>query len=447
MPQMTSCWLRLCPNRSERLSQRLKRRSTIGGNSRLCGSFALPSFAFEAGLLVAILFAVGCGKSKPATIIAAPATAAVVPPVSVKLPPPPALVATAREGSAEATFQQTLIAFQEGRIDAAFEFLPASYQADVQDVMHEFAERMDAELWSKSFQLLNQMALLLKTKKELILKQDSVKRIPQIESILPHWEAVVAGLEEVASSEVADLTSLKQAEVRHLLAEGSRLLSRVPLPQFGDVKVRTLVENDQSAMLSFQDGKEPEAKQVEFVKVEGKWLPKSIVEGWSAGIAASKARLADLPSRVAFVKPQVMEKLDTIGGLLTQLQKAKSTDEFNAAAAPLVFLVSFGSQMAMQAAKDSANSSRTGSAVRLQMDRELTDEELTKLRSTIRTEFENPDMEDELIRNDGKTRCRFTPVPDIDKFVTALEKHFSGSSIRLDRETKTIYIDRAKQRS
>ena len=129
------------------------------------------------GLFIALIAAAGCGQAKP---VAVEPTGQEVSPslkqhtsVAHKEPPQPAsnppvgLVATATQGTAEATFQQTLIAFQEGRFDDAFDFLPPSYQADVDQLLHSFAEKMDADLWSRSFDLLAKVAKVLKSKKKL----------------------------------------------------------------------------------------------------------------------------------------------------------------------------------------------------------------------------------------------------------------------------------------
>ena len=404
-------------------------------------------------LAMALMIVLGCGQAKPPAVPAPIATDpspeikpnSPVDGVSKTSQPtsPVALVATATEGTAEATFQQTLIAFQDGRLDAAFDFLPESYQADVENLVQTFADKMDADLWSQSFHLLNQVSKLLTTKKELILGLDGIKRIPQMESIKPHWETIASGLNEIATSDVSDLGKLKQAGVKRLLVSGSRLITGLPLPKFGDVRVTTVESDADTATLSYTESKDTAPKEVEFVKIEGKWLPKSIATGWSAGISDAKARLAELPDQVAIWKPEVMKQFESVGGMLDQLQAAKTSEEFNAAVAPLMFTIAFSAQMAQQAMKDADNQSRKGTAVNCLINRELNESELTELKDTVLKSLGDSRAQSdyELIPNDGKTRCRFTPVTHPDALVQVLKQHFSGGTVRWDADAKTIYVE------
>jgi hypothetical protein len=402
-------------------------------------------------LLMAVAFAAGCGQAKqvavpvPANSDPVIKTSATTESPKVKVEPTStiALVATASEGTAEAAFQQTLIAFQDGRLDLAYDFLPPSYQTDVEALLKTFADKMDADLWSDAFSLLNKVANLLQTKKDLILKLDGVKRFPQIEQIKPHWDAIAAGIKDVATSDVADLSKLKSADVRQLLVSGSRLLSGLPLPKFGDVQVTTVKSDADTATLSYKDSQDPEPKQVEFVRVEGKWLPKSIATDWSGGIDDARARLVELSNRISGWKPEVTKQFETVNGMLDQIQSSKTSEEFQAAVMPLVFTVAFGAQLAQQAILDSEGNSRKGNAVNCIINRELTESELTSLRDVVLKSVgdssSSPDYE--LIPNDGKTRCRFTPIADPESLVSLMKKHFSGATVLWNGDTKTILVD------
>ena len=401
------------------------------------------------GLIFVLICVVGCGQSKPVNVAPASVTetkssATIDAPVKDARPNTPIpLVTTAKEGTAESTFQQTLIAFQEGRLETVFDFLPPSYQADVDMLVHDFAAKMDNEIWSTSFKLLADVANLLKSKKTLILSLDGVKRAPQIESIKPHWDAIASGLYDVATSEVADLSKLKQANVRNLLALGSKPFRGMPLPQFSDVQVTTIKSDSTMATLSYRETRDAEPKQVEFVLVEGKWLPKSIANGWSSGITDAKAMLKELPNRISAIKPEAMKQIDAISGMIDQLQSAKTSDEFNAAVAPLIFTIAFGAQMAQQSMSDAASTSRKGNDVHCTINRELNDNELTSFKDAVTAMLStsSADADYELIPNNGKTRCRFTPVSDINALTALVATHFDAADVRLDLENRTIHVD------
>ncbi len=403
----------------------------------------------KTGLILALVCVVGCGQSKTVPVAPAPVTETTSPeavkPILTDSKPttPIPLVTTAKEGTAESTFQQTLIAFQEGRLETVFDFLPPSYQADVNTLVHDFAAKMDPEIWSTTFKLLAKVANVLKTKKTLILSLDGVKRAPQIESIKPHWDAIATGIQDFATSEVADLSKLKQANVRELLAAGCKPLRGMPLPQFGDLQVTTIKSDTNTATLSYRETRDAEPKQVDFVVIEGKWLPKSIADGWSSGIADAKAMLEDLPNRISAVKPEAMKQIDAIDGMVDQLQSAKTSDDFSTAVAPLVFTIAFGAQMAQQSISDAATFPRKGNAAHCIVNRELSDRELTAFKDAVMAKLNDSsaDADYELIPNNGKTRCRFTPVSDVSGLTALVAKHFDTAEVRLDLENRTIYVE------
>lgn len=440
------------------------RRSLIWVYDYFSGRDAHMNRLVTFGYLVSLTVSLGCSQGQPAaTPEAAPVATspAAKPPVDglPELKPTPknepavtaagpgsteSLVATAAQGTAEATFQQTLVAFQDGRLDTAFELLPASYQSDVHKLVVLFAEKMDSDLWSQLFQLANKTSNVLKSKKEMFFSHNGLKRMPQMDAIKPHWDTIVVGLREIAESDVSDLVKLKQADLKQLLFAGNRLFGSLPLPKFGDVHVKTIKTNGDSATLSYKESSTSEAKEVEFVRVEGKWLPKSIAESWASSIDAARTRLSDLPQRISGWKPDVMKHLETISGMLDQVNSSKTAEEFNAALAPLGFTIAFTAQMAQQALQDSENSSRKEHAVSCVINRELKEAELTSLKKDIlaslgdaaaRTDYE-------VIPNDGKTRCRFTPVTEPEVLLIAIQKHFGDTAqVRLNTETKTIHVD------
>lgn len=351
------------------------------------------------------------------------------------------LVVTAAAGTAEAAFQETLVAFQKGRIDEAFEFLPESYQADVESIVHLFAEKMDPELWAKSFELLTKVANVMKTNKSLILNLDILKQqSARLESIKPHWDGIASGIYDVATSEVADVENLKRCDVKRLLGSASNLLNGMPLPQFGDVSVTTTKSDSESATLSYRESKDGELKEVEFVKVQGKWIPKSLASGWSAGIDGIKTKLAGMPALLSSVKSQVMQQFTVVGTTLDKMQQAKTAEELNGAVFPLFLSISFGTQLAQQAMMQAEINSQRGTAIRIEINRELSDDDQTKLKDAVSTALgSKPDYE--MIANDGKTRFRFSAITDADAVVAILQKHFDGADVRLNSETKTIQVE------
>jgi hypothetical protein len=421
--------------------------------NRICCYFLLLTFAIT-----------GCGQPKP-EVVATPSAPATAPsstaaPTNTATASTPlitstdsvspeakigttssALVATAPAGTAEAAFQQMLIAFQEGHLDKAFDFLPASYQTDAEKIVREFATKMDAEIWSKAFGAMTKLARVMKSQKKMILEFEPIKRAPAIDPIKSQWDAIADRIHEVATSEIENIDSLKHADLRQLLFSASQLLNGVSLPQFGNVSVKTVTSDGDTATLSYRESIDGESIQVEFVKVEGKWLSKSIANGWSDGIRDLKARLQNLPGQVASVKPNVILHLDGINGILDKAHAAKSQEELNLALIELTFSIRLAVLTAQEAMLEATTILRKGNDVRVEINRELTDDERTKLTQAVFVGLKDDKVDYELVASGGKTRCRFTPIPDPNSLVEVIRKHFEGADIRLNSEKNTITVE------
>ena len=100
-----------------------------------------------------------------------------------------------------------------------WEHLPKSYQKDVSDLIHEFAGKMDNELWTKGFTLTQKATKVLKEKKEFILAN------PMLSSggvntakASQNWDVVISFLSTAVNSEISDLESLRALDVQEFLA-------------------------------------------------------------------------------------------------------------------------------------------------------------------------------------------------------------------------------------
>src|SRR5581483_10484592 len=58
---------------------------------------------------------------------------------------------------------------KKGRLEQAYDFLPFSYQQEIDGLLQSFATRMDPDLWNELFAVLRKGVDVLKTKKEFVL--------------------------------------------------------------------------------------------------------------------------------------------------------------------------------------------------------------------------------------------------------------------------------------
>jgi hypothetical protein len=407
--------------------------------------------------LTALLWGCGTGKSvpemKPISRDAAPAAKSSG---ETKPDAGAATVPTAKveNDSALAAVKQTLAAIERGDLAAAYEFLPPGYQSDVDGLVREFASTMDAEVWARLFGTLCKSVAVLREKKAFILELDLFANRPQYEPMRKHWDDAVSLLDQFATSSVGDLESLKQARAKSLLPGAAsnivRQLDAIGLGvgadlarQFADIRVEQIKGTGDEHVLSFQGPRDERPIEIVYVKHDGRWLPKTLVAQWSAGIEVDRAWLARLPEQIKVAKPRILEALTQADGLLDQLLAAKNREEFQQAAGPAILSLALAWPRIQQLAQQSASGRADLPPVTILIDRELSQSEQTKLIEAVLKPFQTTGSDYTLLANDGRTLCRVTKVTDVELVRESLARHFGlkPDDVAFDQEASQFKVD------
>jgi hypothetical protein len=361
---------------------------------------------------------------------------------------------TAENDSALAAVKQTLSAIERGDLAGAYEFLPPSYQSDVDGLVREFASKMDAEVWTRLFGLLRKSVAVLGTKKAFILELDLFANRPEYEPMRKHWDEAVSLLDQFATSSAGDLESLKQASAKSLLpGDASHLVQHLDAiglgvgadlaRQFADIKVVQVKATGDEHILSFQGPRDEKPIEITYVKHDGRWLPMTLVAQWSAGIEADRAWLAKLPEQIKAAKPRLLDALTQAERLLDQLLAANNREEFQQAAGPAILSLALAWPRFQQLAHQSASGINEPPPVTILVNRELSLSEQTKLIETVLKPLNAAGTDYTLLANDGKTVCRLTRVADVDSLRDSLAKHFGlkPDGVSFDQESMQFKVE------
>ncbi len=283
-------------------------------------------FVVLLGLLTVSIGALGCSES-PAS---ARANGTVPPPVSPAESPEQVVLNVSR-------------AVADGKLHVVWDALPASYQKDVTGLIHEFAGKMDRDLWNKGFAIVGKLATVLQSKKDIILGMKNLRENPKFDAqkASDQWDRVVAPLRTIGQSELANLDSLKRIDVRRFLGTtGSQLVSDVQtiarfssdgqnkLANLSDTKATLVSRDGDSAVVRIEvPGEEP--KDEAFVRVEGKWITKDMADKWPSQMQDAHSKLAKQSSEsITESKPQVMQAFAAADSVLNQLNEAQTPEQF-----------------------------------------------------------------------------------------------------------------------
>ena len=257
-----------------------------------------------------------------------------------------------------------------------WEMLPPSYQTDVTNLIHSFVNNMDQQLWDKLFEVLSQAGLLLNDKQDLITAMieenlGGTDALP--EEMQQSLETMGKMLQTLVESDLGKHATAKGMdpgkfldetgkELFKLIAETSKLEEGDPWnteikTKLKDIKVEIVSQESDTATISvsgmpdlpdideltaqlpgFDDSELPGLSMLrngeqQVIKVEGKWIPKAMADGWKETITgASEMINNDLKNMLGpEEEKQVMNIMNAVQMGLAGAAKAKTQQELQMA--------------------------------------------------------------------------------------------------------------------
>lgn len=265
-----------------------------------------------------VVAVVGCSKPESEVIVCAEG------------PAPP---------EADVAVRNVLAGLQRKDLRAMWEFLPPSYQADVQELLQDIGKRVDEKSWGP-FVATCRKAHLVTT--QIIRRLDESGEVAndsdrELAAKLRDIEQV---LKVVCESELSDVARLRQLDaLRFLGGTGNQLVevmtngtlsdSRLgtdAFSQFGAVKVELLESIGDSAELNVQwPGQD--ATQHKFVRVEKCWIPKTLAEAWPTDFPKVREQCLVWADEIRVNPEPWHARLREIDQLLDELAATKSFAE------------------------------------------------------------------------------------------------------------------------
>ncbi len=369
--------------------------------------------------------------------------------------PPAALTAgmgtAAAPADAAATVTASAKAVRDGKLDQAYDLLPASYQKDIDGLVHQFAGQMDSEVWEAGFGSLSKAADLLKVKKELLLSM--IPKQPgkeaQTEQLAGHWDELAMGLEKFATSDLSNVTNLQTMPARDLLQKGVNPLAKAvasmaavqsqgqaaSLADLDKITAEVVTSTESTASVKITSPNKPEPETVEFAKVEGKWIPKSMADDWAKNMESARNQLkASGGDAITANKPKILQFIKTLDGVLDQMKTAENAEQLQQAAFPLVLQA-----MMMQGQMGGAGSKPQPPAaqVTITVGHELTEEQETKLFAVLKDLVASEETSTTSAKVDGKTIITVSPVDDVEAFAKKLTV---AQEVEVDADGRTITV-------
>ena len=239
------------------------------------------------------------------------------------------MAATPAEQMAEAAAVRYADSFESGRAADVYALLPASYQKDISKVVSTFGASMDADIWKEGQSVVATLADVVAAKADLVAAMIAEKSKVPVAEISP---AVLKSANAVkALSGKITLDTLKKGDVVKILSYpeivDAGAVSKIAAKevQKGAV-VGSKEAADGSVMISFKN----EAGVIEeepFVKVDNKWVPKEMADGWKEGVAEALKGIGEMKIEPA-MKQQLLSMSPMIKAGIEGAKNATTKEQF-----------------------------------------------------------------------------------------------------------------------
>lgn len=224
--------------------------------------------------------------------------------------PPQVLTAT----EPEELVKQLAQAIADKNYQALWEMLPESYQKELDTTVKDVANKIDPQLWRSVTNCFQMTIFALKEQKERFFNHPIAEMLPfDKEAIREAWDPAIAVGDALINSELYDIEEFRTMDVPTFLHDTAGivmtnlepiayLLPAGPLTEIGEVvqslgdaEAEKVSGDDETAVVKITiPDRDP--MDVEFVKVDGKWIPKVVQNEWPNWIEQLKAGLAFIPT-------------------------------------------------------------------------------------------------------------------------------------------------------
>tara|TARA_B100001248_G_C27348266_1_gene439914 strand:- start:175 stop:1074 length:900 start_codon:yes stop_codon:yes gene_type:complete len=231
-----------------------------------------------------------------------------------------------------------------GNCSILWHAMPASFQTDVNAIAQLVGAKVDPEIYDKSFGLIGRFAEVADKQKLFILntKLGGELAAEQIAEIEAAWPSIIGFFQTIVTSSISSSAGLRafdgqvfSEQTLPVLFKYSNDLAALseknPFSSLEFDSLKTIVSTGTTAeiKITFTNG---DVETEDFAKVENRWVPAEMAINWSTQMADAKKQLEAISSeKMVKNKPQIMGMITIVDGILTQLEKAETQEQFDQA--------------------------------------------------------------------------------------------------------------------
>ena len=238
------------------------------------------------------------------------------------------------DGSVLTELQEMRTGLRNGQPQVLWYKLPADFRDDVESLVHEFADRVDEELWRNAFASWRKVQQILAEKSGYILALPEFEKLSDDEQLRlqTRLQQIAGLLETILESDLSSLTKLRRISIGEFLkTNGSALLSSSSKSNGWifptDADPRVLAEDEQTTRIGwFRSGAETPIRVELWVRHGRHWVSADWLLVWEqVRLARQELKTTSEPLGAVADRLQSLQAADNV---LAQLVTAKNESEF-----------------------------------------------------------------------------------------------------------------------
>ena len=262
--------------------------------------------------------------------------------------PKAAVPTTVDAGEPDQAVRAVLEGVRDGKASAIWAFLPSRYQRDINRLVQDFAGRVDAEVWNRTFVTLKRLLEVARSKKELLINNPglALREIDQ-KQLDEHWPALLGLFDTLLTSELKEVKTLKTFDGKEFFAgTGTRFLEQLrslsstdasdPLGGLATSRISVIDRGPETARLQIGEAGTPETPSPprQFIVIDGQWFPSELAADLDEALRLGRASVESMPrAGTAESRKSWLAVLDALDTAATALEKADTVESFNKALA------------------------------------------------------------------------------------------------------------------
>lgn len=228
----------------------------------------------------------------------------------------------------------------DGNGGIIWDAMPASYQRDINSVVHLLAEKVDAELYNESFHLIRRIIDLATKQEKFIFNTNfggkiSVENLVKVEAA---WSSIIGLSKCISRSSISDADGLKSfdgkrffdATVSSLIRYTTDITLSIGGEKPFEYSFIDLLESNNKRTILGLTSPSGAVHRMEFTNLQGRWIPTNISNEWVKILAEFKEKLEAInPQELAKNKPRLIALITMLESVLNQIDMAENQVQFD----------------------------------------------------------------------------------------------------------------------